>query len=727
LALEAEATPWSFTADGGLFRLVSEASRISLAHLFDPFLAVQTSTLTALPHQIDAVYNRMVPLHPLRFLLADDPGAGKTIMAGLLLKELIIRGDVERCLVIAPGSLVEQWQDELWRRFHVGFEILTPGTVEASRTGNPFQERNLLIARLDMLARNEELQAKLGASEWDLIVVDEAHKMSARYDGPNVRPTRRYRLGRLAGSVTRHFLLMTATPHNGKEEEFQLFLALLDPDQFEGRPAPGRHAEPRDLMRRLVKERLLRLDGRPLFPERLAYSPTFRLSDAEAALYEQVTTYVREEMNRAESLRGEGERRRGLAVGFALTTLQRRLASSPEAIYRSLLRRRERLEERLAEARRQRAESALRLDLPVAAGRHFQDDDDDFDPDDLPEAELEQVEEQLVDEATAARTVAELEWEIGRLRALEAPADRIRRSGQDRKWEELRRLIQEAPEMFDSRGDHRKLIVFTEHRDTLEYLVRRLTDLFGRAGSVVAIYGGMRREERRRAQESFVQDPDMVILVATDAAGEGVNLQRAHLMVNYDLPWNPNRVEQRFGRVHRIGQTEVPDVRQHARLPNRGSAATGGAEASSPGLPRLEVPGQGQGQGRSGHQGFGQATDPGEVRRVGPDGRSADRRGLPVGARAPSGAGRPRRHLEGGPPQRTGDAGRPGVGEAGPRGGPDARLRRDPAANGTGPRPAVGWRPRLCPQAMGRIASRLRTRTSATRFWREGRHWPTPW
>ena len=214
LSIERAGRAWAMDADGSLFRLVSEAKRISLAYLFDPFLAVQTSNLDPLPHQIDAVYSQMLPRQPLRYLLADDPGAGKTIMAGLFCKELMIRGDVERCLVIAPGSLVEQWQGELWQKFGLNFEILTKDMIEASRSGNPFGEKPLLIARLDHLSRNEELQAKLQATDWDLVIADEAHKMSAHYAGGEVKETKRYKLGRLAGSVARHLLLMTATPHS---------------------------------------------------------------------------------------------------------------------------------------------------------------------------------------------------------------------------------------------------------------------------------------------------------------------------------------------------------------------------------------------------------------------------------------------------------------------------------------------------------------------------------
>ena len=341
--------PWSFDGDGALFRLVSEAQRIRLAHLFDPVLAVHTSDVEPLPHQITAVYESMLPRLPLRFLLADDPGAGKTIMAGLLIKELIARGDVQRCLVVCPGALAEQWQDELSRRFQLPFEILTNDKLESAHTGNWFLETNLAIARLDKLSRDEDVQQKLQAPdcEWDLVICDEAHKMSASFFGGEVRYTKRYHLGQLLSGLTRHFLLMTATPHNGKEEDFQLFMALIDNDRFEGRFRDGVHAaDTSDLMRRMVKENLLKFDSTPLFPERMAYTVPYTLSEEEARLYKAVTSYVKEEFDRAEALAND---KRAGTVGFALTILQRRLASSPEAIHQSLRRRRERLEGRLRE------------------------------------------------------------------------------------------------------------------------------------------------------------------------------------------------------------------------------------------------------------------------------------------------------------------------------------------------------------------------------------------
>ncbi len=226
--------PWRFDSDGALFRLVSEAYRIRLAYLFDPLIAVHTSQVEPLPHQITAVYETMLGKQPLRYLLADDPGAGKTIMAGLLIKELMIRGDLHRCPIVSPGNLVEQWQDELHRRFHLVFEILTNDRIEASATGNPFLEMPLCIARLDKLSRDERAREQLQQTEWDLVVVDEAHKMSATFFSREVRYTKRYQLGQMLGGLTRHLVLLTATPHNGKEEDFQLFLALLDQDRFRG-------------------------------------------------------------------------------------------------------------------------------------------------------------------------------------------------------------------------------------------------------------------------------------------------------------------------------------------------------------------------------------------------------------------------------------------------------------------------------------------------------------
>lgn len=535
--------PWSFDADGEQMKLASEAYRISLAHLFDPYLAVHTSSVEPLPHQISAVYQEMLPKLPLRYVLADDPGAGKTIMTGLFIKELIARGDLKRCLIVSPGSLVEQWQDELFSKFHLTFQILTNDRMESAVTGNVFNEVDFCICRLDKLARNEQLQEKLKVSEWDLIVCDEAHKMSATIWGGEVKYTKRFQLGKLLSNITKNFLLLTATPHNGKDEDFHLFLSLVDPDRFEGiHNTSEQTIDVSDVMRRLTKEELLKFDGTPLFPERIAYTVNYSLSPQEAQLYQAVTDYVQEEFNRADNLNNE----RKTTVGFALTILQRRLASSPEAIYQSLRRRRERLEHRLAEEKMGKRAA----DYTDAA--YDIDDDDDLTPD-----EQEAVEEKVVDHASAAATIAELEIEIKTLKRLEKMANDVRVSGVDRKWDELSSLLQDNQAMYGEDKQREKLIIFTEHKDTLNYLAGKIRALLGDDDAVVTIHGGMLRDERRKTEQLFKQDVGVRILIATDAAGEGINLQRAHLMINYDLPWNPNRLEQRFGRIHRIGQTEV--------------------------------------------------------------------------------------------------------------------------------------------------------------------------
>lgn len=545
LQVEADNLPWSFDADGDTVRLASEAYRINLAHLFDPYLAVHTSSIEPLPHQISAVYQEMLPRLPLRYVLADDPGAGKTIMTGLLLKELMVRGDLKRCLIVSPGSLSEQWQDELYSKFHLKFEILTNDRFESAVSGNVFAETDLCIVRLDKLARNDILQEKLKVTEWDLIVVDEAHKMSATVWGGEVKYTRRFQLGRLLSNITRHFLLLTATPHNGKEEDFHLFMSLIDPDRFEGSVrSSSQSIDVNDVMRRLVKEDLLKFDGTPLFPERRAYTVNYDLSPKEAILYNDVTDYVQQEFNRADQLSNDHKS----TVGFALTILQRRLASSPEAIYQSLHRRRERLENRLNEEKIGKKAEEYRSTINF---------DSDYDDDDYSSTEIEQEEENVADQASAARTIKELEAEIATLKRLEHLANEVRLSGEDRKWDELSHLLQDNECMFTPDGQREKLIIFTEHRDTLRYLTDKIRTLFGNEDSVVTIHGGMLRDERRKIEERFRQDKDVRIMIATDAAGEGINLQRAHLMINYDLPWNPNRLEQRFGRIHRIGQTEV--------------------------------------------------------------------------------------------------------------------------------------------------------------------------
>ena len=558
----------AYDADPDEFRLAAEALRIKYAALYDPMVAVNSSDVDPLPHQIRAVYEELLPRIPLRFLLADDPGAGKTIMAGLYLKELILRSDCERAIIVAPGGLVEQWREELSQKFDLRFEVFSRQMVDDAQGRNVFAEHPFLIARMDQLSRNEDLIEQLGEVTWDVTIVDEAHRMSAHYSSwaGEVDETKRFKLGRLLAETAHNFLLMTATPHAGKEEDFQLFMSLLDRDRFEGQYRQGVHrTDTHGLMRRMVKEDLLTFEGKPLFPERKAYTVEYELSPAERELYELVTDYVRTEMGRAERIAQAGDKKRGNNVGFALTVLQRRLASSPEAILRSLERRQQRLDTKLREM--QRVTETARLTgtvaqlpiddaaLPAFSIEDFEDFDEETTDDER--ARFEAQADQVVDLATAAQTIPELRAEIAILEDLITVARRVRLQDDDKKWVQLRTILDEQLLTRDGSGDARKIIIFTEHRDTLDYLQAKTTAQFGRADSVITIHGGTRREDRKLARERFTHNPDTVVLLATDAAGEGLNLQRAHLMVNYDLPWNPNRIEQRFGRIHRIGQREV--------------------------------------------------------------------------------------------------------------------------------------------------------------------------
>ncbi|GAB4007113.1 helicase-related protein [Nocardioides ultimimeridianus] len=525
-------------ADVDGWKIAVEALRLQHAALIDPMLAVSSSSLQPLPHQIKAVYGEFLPRTPLRYLLADDPGAGKTIMCGLYVKEMLLRRELSRCLIVVPGGLSEQWSQELWDKFGLNFTVLTRELISTTVTESVFNDHPLLIARMDMLSRDEELQSLLEESDWDLVVVDEAHRMSAQGTTSESKKTKRYELGEVLAGSTRNFLLMTATPHSGDPERFQAFLALLDSDRFGSHRVQETARPGTDLMRRLLKEELLTMDGRRLFPERKAQTVPYPLGPDERRLYDAVTAYVRDEMNRAEELRS-GQRR---TVTFALMVLQRRLASSPEAILRSLERRRARLLDKRPD---------------FVAGTNDPDTLSIIrDEDERSLADIEQQEhEPFVDGATAAQSLAQLDVEIAMLGDLIVLAQQVRAAGTDAKWNELETLILQPS--YGTSGQRQKLIVFTEFRDTLQYLRDRLEALAGWDQNVVEIHGGLPRDARLNVQRTFATDPSTTVLLATDAAGEGLNLQVANLMVNYDLPWNPNRLEQRFGRIHRIGQTEV--------------------------------------------------------------------------------------------------------------------------------------------------------------------------
>ncbi len=518
-------TKRDFQGQGEAFFLSVEAHRIRYAQQFDPLFAVNVSQIDPLPHQIEAVYFYILKNPRVRFLLADDPGAGKTIMAGLLLKELKYRGLVRRVLIVVPGHLKDQWLREMKERFAENFLIVDRGVMNAAWGRNIWGAEAQIITSMDF-AKQDDVMATLAEARWDLVIVDEAHKMAAYRYGEKTTKTGRYRLGELLSRTSQFLLFLTATPHRGDPENFRLFLDLLEPGFFASKELLLRSVQERDnpLFLRRLKEDLKDFHGRPLFPPRKVFTIKYLLSDEEKRLYNAVTAYVEESYNKALA----AEKRN---VAFALLILQRRLASSVRAVRRSLERRRNRLQQ------------LLKLGQWLAERGEI----DEEALEDLEEWERLRREEELVERLTAAETREELESEIDRLGELIRLAKQAERLEVETKLGELRRVMEE--EQIRRTGE--KLLIFTESRETLEYLVEKL-QAWGY--SVVALHGGMNLDARIRAEHTFRER--VQVMVSTEAGGEGINLQFCSLMVNYDIPWNPNRLEQRMGRVHRYGQTK---------------------------------------------------------------------------------------------------------------------------------------------------------------------------
>lgn len=530
-------------------RLLIESTRIRLAYTHDPHFAVSLSGIRTLPHQIEAVYEKMLPQPRLRFLLADDPGAGKTIMAGLLIKELKLREAIERVLILSPSPLTIQWQDEMLRWFGESFDIIF-SAVDQKQLTNPWQRSNQVVASLDY-AKQEEVRERVWQQHWDLVIIDEAHKCSAYTKssssrGDEVEKTKRYQLAEKLTEQSDHVILLTATPHHGDDDRFAHFIRLLDPDLF---PEPHRLKEKAKEIRsdilklgpdcpwalRRLKEDLKDLKGNRLFPDRFAHTVAFRLHREEYDLYKAVTAYINEFLPQATGSKKQ-------SVALARTVFQRRLASSTMAICQSLFRRLEKQQELLKDleemspADRARRLAQLQGRLPDA-----EQDEDDLD---------EGQRDDITNEATVANELDQLRTEILALQEVIARAKRLRDKGPeaDSKLAALQECLKKAEfhELTDGRG---KLLIFTEHRDTLIHLRQHL-EKWGY--TTCEIHGGMNPHERKRAQAEFHTSKQ--ICVATEAAGEGINLQFCHLMVNYDMPWNPTRLEQRLGRIHRIGQ-----------------------------------------------------------------------------------------------------------------------------------------------------------------------------
>ena len=534
--------------DANRLRLLVESARIRLAYTYDRQFAVSLSGIRTLPHQIEAVYLKMLPQPRLRFLLADDPGAGKTIMAGLLIKELKLREALDRCLILVPAPLTIQWQDELLRFFNEPFQIVHSAN-DQQQLLNLWERETQIISSIDY-AKQDDVRERVWQQRWDLIIIDEAHKCSAytkrsskREDG--IERTKRYQLAERLSEQCDSLLLLTATPHHGDDDRFAHFIRLLDRDLF---PEPHRFSEAasqirRDILKlgedcpwslRRLKEDLKDMSGRRLFPDRHVQTVSFDLGPEEYTIYKAVTAYINEFLPQTTG-------RRKNSVALARTVFQRRLASSMHAIHESLRRRRKKLDELLRELEElSPARRARRLAQLLGLLSDAEQDEDDLD---------EAARDVLVDEATTAAELDQLRSELAELADLVARVGRVRESGRDSKLVALRECLRrsEFDELKDGRG---KLLLFTEHRDTLNYLREHL-EAWGY--STCQIHGGMNPRERKQAQEDF--RTTCQICVATEAAGEGINLQFCHLMINYDLPWNPTRLEQRLGRIHRIGQT----------------------------------------------------------------------------------------------------------------------------------------------------------------------------
>lgn len=509
-----------------------EAKRYRYASLYDPLLAMNTCKVDPLPHQIEAVYGFVLQLPRIRFLIADDPGAGKTIMAGLIIKELKLRNLVKRTLIIAPGHLKEQWQREMRDRFEEHFVKVDRGLMDASYGENIWTRESQLIASIDF-AKQDDVAATLASSRFDLIIVDEAHKMSAYRYGEKLDKTGRYKLGEVLSDISTNLLFLTATPHRGDPENFRLFLDLLEPGFFATTEmvAESIRNQENPLFIRRVKEDLRDFEGKPLFLPRYVDTVAFRLgieSPKEVDLYNALSKYVNEQYNKALT---KQDKRRNIA--FALVILQRRLASSTYALLKSLERRKKRLDE-LLEGATQNNRNGYTAYNP---------NDDEEDEDEQTRWEQEEVWETL----SVAENQDELRAEIETLKDLIRKAKAIVDSESEAKL----RHFKDSLTRLNDKYPGAKILIFTESRDTLTHLENHIRDKWGY--SVCTIHGGMKLPERITAESTFKNEAQ--VMIATEAAGEGINLQFCNLMINYDLPWNPNRLEQRMGRIHRYGQT----------------------------------------------------------------------------------------------------------------------------------------------------------------------------
>jgi len=527
--IKAKVSELDFSSKASDVFLAIEAIRFRYASLFDPFLALNTSKIDPLPFRIEAVYGYALKLPKIRFLIADDPGAGKTIMAGLILKELKLRGLAKRILIVVPGHLKDQWIREMKEKFQETFLEVNRSLMNSLYGENPWEIKNQVITSMDF-AKQEDILHSLSSTHWDLVIVDEAHKMAAYRYGDKTSKTDRYKLGEVLSKTSTHLLFLTATPHKGDPENFRLFLDLLIPGFFATDKLIQESINNKDnpLFIRRLKEYLRDLEGKRIFTNRYPKTIKFRLSDEEKKLYNELSKYVISQYSNA--LQKDKKRN----VAFALLILQRRMASSTYALLKSLERRKQRLEELLKKNELEKEKS-----YPV------------FDIEEFEEySEQERWEKEKEWETLSlAETKEELQQEINTIEDLIEKANEIIKEENEIKLTELKKAIEEGLKKIREIQGNEKILIFTESKDTLDYLVKKIESW---GYSVNFIHGGMSLEERIRAEKDFRDKTQ--IMVATEAAGEGINLQFCHIMINYDIPWNPTRLEQRMGRIHRYGQ-----------------------------------------------------------------------------------------------------------------------------------------------------------------------------
>lgn len=551
----------SFDGNAERFLLGAEAERIKIAYLFDPLFAVNSSIVDPLPHQVEAVYRYLLPLPRIRFLLADDTGAGKTIMTGLLIKELLFRGTIEKVLIITPGGLTKQWkEEELEEKFCLYARLVNRASFDSEPGQFSRYDDGIFVVSIDFLARNEGCQKAAAETQWDLVVVDEAHKLSAYEYGTKIEESERYTAVKKVSQKTDHLLFLTATPHRGRKDTFRRLLMLLDADLFQKdehvservraqAPSgevignsiidekPIAQARNRFFLRRL-KEEMVDWESEPLFRERHTKTVGYELTPEEKVLYDAVTQYVR-------TKRVEAKAKKNRNVELTLMVMQRRLASSLYAITRTLETRLSALREVLSILRDpNRTKAELRR--LIGATQTPDDPRDISEYEELTEEERDRIDKRIFRQVLTDDP-EQVEEELDEVKSLHLLAESLR-NHREAKFLELLKVLDSSDVI---RSDNEKLLIFTEHKDTLDSLTRRLEE---KGYSVAIIHGGMDVDSRKHAQREFRRKAK--IMVATDAAGEGINLQFCRYLINWDIPWNPNRLEQRMGRIHRYGQTD---------------------------------------------------------------------------------------------------------------------------------------------------------------------------